>query len=129
MTNNKTIISIISSAGNEVLLLVYYQTPSTGKATKLGRCYRRTQSKFLPTSELHNTECQLYTTCLQMLLLWPHVHQGEENLRREAETYFQGFEASLLFLQGSLLFPLVHFGERHAGVGQGRDRTGEGASS
>lgn len=70
-----------------------------------------------------------YTTCLQMLLLWPHMHQGEENLRREAETYFQGFEASLLFLQGSLLFSLVHFGERHAGVGQGRDRTGEGASS
>lgn len=51
MTNNKT---IISSAGNKVLLLVYYQTPSTGKATKLGRCCRRTQSKFLPTSALHN---------------------------------------------------------------------------
>lgn len=64
-----------------------------------------------------------------MLLLWPHVHQGEENLSSAAETYFQCFEASLLFLQGSLLFSLVHFGERHAGVGQGRDSTGEGASS
>lgn len=42
--------------------------------------------------------------------------------------YFKCFQASLLFFQCCLLFPLIYFGERYARVGQGGDCTGEGAS-
>lgn len=43
------------------------------------------------------------------------------------ETYFKCFQTSLLFFQGCLFFPLIHSRQRHASVGEGRDRTGERA--
>lgn len=35
-------------------------------------------------------------------------------------SHLQCFQTRLLFLQGCLFFSLIHFGERHASVGQGR---------
>ena len=45
------------------------------------------------------------------------------------DTHLKSFQASLLLFQGSLLFPLVHFGEGYARVGQRGDRIGQGAGS
>jgi len=42
--------------------------------------------------------------------------------------YFECLKATLLFVQGGLLLPLVRSGERYAGVGQGGDGIGECAS-
>jgi hypothetical protein len=44
--------------------------------------------------------------------------EREQGYRAKGGMYLQGFKASLLFLKGHLLLPLVHFGEGYASAGQ-----------
>ena len=54
-------------------------------------------------------------------------HEGMWTWKGEGKMYLQSLQARLLFLQSGLFFPLVHFGERYASVGQRGDGIGESA--